>query len=364
METLEINEKGECKLNAEQTIKDITKAKLEEIFKDNLTDETLERYTSEIEFITNNNYIDTYMSAYLICKKAHADKELILLRGDTSSSLVAYLLGISCINPIQYNIPYINRKPNFEMEVSIEYLNTIKQYMAQLGELQGVSITYNDKIAILQDMKLITGLDYNNIDIDTKVLEFIRDGKIKYNEFSTDIAKEIISKAKPQTISDYIQVYALLHGTDVWQNNIEHLIKEHNIKELPCTRDDIYMTLLNNGIDKQTAFKIMEIISKGKALTDNVVWNELATIMRKHNIEDWYITSLENIKYLFPKSHCGTYTLINLWLAWYEMNYPTEFEQVVELVELGNKLRLPKAELIMLGVRQRTKQNNSSTKDS
>lgn len=317
-------------MNAEQTIKDVSKARLEELYKDNLSDEIIERYTKEIEFITSNDNTDIYMLAYLISKKAQSHNEIILLRGTTSSSLVAYLLGISYINPIQYNIPFINIKPKFEMEVSTQYLSIIKQYMAQLGELRGISITDNNKIAILQDMKLITGIDYNSIDINSQVLEFIRDGNIKYNEFSTNNAKEIISKANPQTISDYIQVYALLHGTDVWQNNIEHLLESHCIKELPCTREDIYMKLLNNGIDKETAYKIMEIAGKGKALTDNIVWNELVTIMKKHNIEEWYIASLEKIRYSFPKAHCCTYTIINLWLAWYEINYSTEFKQITE----------------------------------
>ena len=56
--------------------------------------------------------------------------------------------------------------------------------------------------------------------------------------------------------------------------------------------------LIQKGIESETAFTIMEKVRKGKGLTE-----EQETIMREHDVPDWYIWSCKKIKYICSLRH-------------------------------------------------------------
>lgn len=51
-------------------------------------------------------------------------------------------------------------------------------------------------------------------------------------------------------------------------------------------RDDIMTYLISKGLEKITAFEIMESVRRGKGLKD-----EWIKTMNQHNVPDWYINS-------------------------------------------------------------------------
>ena len=57
--------------------------------------------------------------------------------------------------------------------------------------------------------------------------------------------------------------------------------------------------LINMGIEPETAFKIMENVRKGNVAKGKCdKWDTWKRIMKEHNVQNWYISSCEKIKYV------------------------------------------------------------------
>ncbi len=151
-------------------------------------------------------------------------------------------------------------------------------------------------------------------------------------EFGTDFAIGMLLDTKPTSFSDLVRIAGLAHGTDVWQNNAEILIKEGTatISTAICTRDDIMTYLIEKGVDSSEAFKIMEAVRKGKvaksvASGKTEDWDKWKADMTACDVPDWYIWSCERIKYMFPKAHAAAYVMMAWRVAYCKIYYPLQY---------------------------------------
>ena len=90
----------------QEDIKEITYKRLLEIYQQNIPKNILERYEYELKIILENKYENIHMLLYLISNKVKEDNEIMLLSGTIGSSFIVYLLEVTEINPIEYNIPF------------------------------------------------------------------------------------------------------------------------------------------------------------------------------------------------------------------------------------------------------------------
>ncbi len=147
-------------------------------------------------------------------------------------------------------------------------------------------------------------------------------------EFGTDFVIQMVVDTKPQSLSDLIRISGLSHGTDVWLNNAQELIRsgKATISTAICTRDDIMTYLINKGMDSEESFTIMERVRKGTVAKGKCKeWPEFKEDMTKHGIPDWYIWSCEKIKYMFPKAHAAAYVMMAYRIAYCKINYPLAY---------------------------------------
>ena len=184
----------------------------------------------------------------------------------------------------------------------------------------------------------LTGFDPQQIPLDdsatmsiftsTEALGFTNDpicgssGTFAVPEFGTRFVREMLSQTKPRTFDELIRISGLSHGTDVWINNGQELIKSGTatLKQIIAARDDIMIYLMSKGLDRKTAFTIMESVRKGRGLRPE--WEEE---MRSNDVPEWYLDSCNKIKYMFPKAHAVAYVLMAFRIAYYKVHYPKEF---------------------------------------
>lgn len=144
-------------------------------------------------------------------------------------------------------------------------------------------------------------------------------------ECGTKFVRQMISDVQPKKFSEVVRVSGYSHGTDVWLNNAQDLIKEGKpVAETISTRDDVMTHLISKGVEPSLAFKTMEHVRKGKAAKKGLE-PKMLEAMQQANIPDWYIKSCEKVQYLFPKAHAVAYVLMAYRIAYCKVHYPKEF---------------------------------------
>lgn len=132
----------------------------------------------------------------------------------------------------------------------------------------------------------------------------------------TTYSEDVTDTIKPKTAEALIQALGLIHGTGLWKGNVKELLQNgHTLSDVIVFREDVMQKLMSYGINRSDAFKIAEIVRRGRASYPGFT-AEQEQLMKEHNIPEWLIESMKKVKYLFPKGHELEYVrteLINLW---------------------------------------------------
>lgn len=219
-----------------------------------------------------------------------------------------------------------------------EVITTHFDYSALSGTLLKLDLLGHDDPTALKMLQEETGVDPRSIQFDdprlyeiftsteplrlTKPLKNYKNGAIGVPEFGTRFVRQMLDETQPTTFAELVRISGLSHGTDVWRNNAQDLIRrgDANLSQIICTRDDIMIYLTAQGLDSANAFVISEKVRKGNGLTQSDI-NE----MRKHSVPAWYIESCQKIKYMFPKAHAVAYVQMAMRIVFYKIYYPIHY---------------------------------------
>ena len=192
---------------------------------------------------------------------------------------------------------------------------TVIRMLQDITNVDPKSIPLDDK-ATMSIFSSTEALGVRPEQIDSKV------GTFGVPEFGTRFVREMLVETLPKTFEELIRISGLSHGTNVWTNNAQDLIKSGTatLAEAICTRDDIMIYLINKGLPAQNSFKIMESVRKGKGLS-----KEQEALMREHDVPDWYIDSCKKIEYMFPKAHAVAYVTMAFRIAWFKVHMPLAY---------------------------------------
>ncbi|QKG84566.1 PolC-type DNA polymerase III [Kroppenstedtia pulmonis] len=223
-------------------------------------------------------------------------------------------------------------------DIKSETITTHFDYHAISEQLLKLDILGHDDPTVIRMLQDLTGVDPQTIPVDDpEVMKLFSSteslgvtaeeigsmsGTLGIPEFGTRFVRQMLEDTKPTTFSELVRISGLSHGTDVWLNNAQELIRKQIavLSEVICTRDDIMVYLIYKGMEPSVSFKLMEKVRKGKGLTD-----EEARLMKEHDVPDWYIDSCRKIKYMFPKAHAVAYVMMAVRIAWFKVHYPIQY---------------------------------------
>ena len=144
-------------------------------------------------------------------------------------------------------------------------------------------------------------------------------------EFGTSFVRGMLEETQPTTMGELLRISGLSHGTNVWINNAQDMIREGiaTLRTCFCTRDDIMNTLMAHGVEAKMAFTIMEIVRKGRGKA--ALTKEMEQAMRDAGVAQHYIDSCYKIEYMFPKAHAAAYVMMALRVAYFKVYHPLAY---------------------------------------
>ena len=150
-------------------------------------------------------------------------------------------------------------------------------------------------------------------------------GALGLPEYGTPFVRGMLEDTRPKNFSELVRISGFSHGTGVWLNNAQDLIKNGVVKleDVISTRDDVMNYLIQHGVKPLTSFKVMENVRKGKGLEKGGS-NNRAELDAAH-VPQWFIDSCLKIGYLLPRAHAVAYVMMAFRIAWFKVYQPLAY---------------------------------------
>ncbi|MCD7711569.1 MAG: hypothetical protein LUJ25_02320 [Firmicutes bacterium] len=316
--------------------------KAEKVYGNPLPENVKNRLEWEVSHTEENHYEELYKTAADIMGQISISG--CTVRGTTGCSLIAYLLGITDVNPILFDLrPELlmglegDKPPVLSVNVSNSQYNSVLQRLG-LDEVDYKKASDNHDLApelttsvyceLIQELARKTSLQPEKINYEETIEEFNRiekDGNVDLVTFDdleimgdAEVVREMIQYLQPHTFDDYVKIFSAAHGTNVWEGMQRELVRADMIKmdDFISSRDDVYDFLIQVGLDRSDALENSERIRKGKGVSEH-----LKLLLLDMDVPKWRIIILDEMKYVFPRAHGISYMKLFWRLVYYRMHF-------------------------------------------
>lgn len=137
------------------------------------TREVLKRVAKELQTITNLGFVSYFLINLDIVEYAKSKNYSYIGRGSGANSIVAYILGITNVDPIELNLyferfinPNRSSPPDFDIDFSWKDRDDVIRYIFERYEhtaLMGTYVTFKRR-AVIRELGKVFGLPKRNID--------------------------------------------------------------------------------------------------------------------------------------------------------------------------------------------------------
>ena len=363
-----------------KSLKDIVYEKCDRKYGNNIPKEIEDRLQQELNIIETKGYETHYLQTYRITNGLSSSHVPFIINGFTSYSLVAYLLGLTEVNPLDYGLRNKwffgvqgNKEPDFtDIRTTQQGISLVIAYLKTIGRVAPIKDEKGRNCGFLLKDKL--GLDIDTIskqelldkDISTKyyfkvqrytLLDFIErkleetklelkdiptndeevyeyfhslgtrrniipiDKELEINMkniiFGQKPQKELVEKILSGNLNEEVMTRALGVG-HLTVGKDKHLTLEET--EYLCDRDSLLEYLLEKGLEEDKAFEIASATRKGLFYKGRVSQEMIDTILELEDGER-ILDGIEKIIYFFPRGHALAQLQMLCKAMWLELNY-------------------------------------------
>lgn len=149
----------------------------------------------------------------------------------------------------------------------------------------------------------------------------------------TGFTERFAAQANCLAIHDFsglLRVYSLNHGTAIWENNQEPMLRDGTITpaQVITCREDVYRYLVQRGAAPEEAAEFMTCVRRGLAARKGFS-DAQKKMLRRCGAEEWFISVCRTVAYLFSEGHCLPFAVCGVQLMWYALH---ESEAVGQLL--------------------------------
>lgn len=214
---------------------------------------------------------------------------------------------------------------------------TYEEKAEKFSHYPSFNILINPMLDAVGELSNVTGCAYKYMDYyNDEVLEQFKNNNTEnVSEFGSERLKKIIDKYQPNSYGDLLKLNGLGHATVTDGKNAEVILSEcDGLKNALAFREDVFdyikIKCSNKGItDSGIPAKIMNDVKRGiyarKGMPDDI-----RKLLVSIECEDWFISSIQKIMYLFPKAHCAAILKEALLLMSYKVKFPEKFKIATE----------------------------------
>ena len=192
---------------------------------------------------------------------------------------------------------------------------------------------------VLTECQQITGAAYEEILLDEEeVLSAIHEQSVpgvaeacRLAGYTFSENQRSIRDLMPEnSFRDLCRAICLSHGTGVWRDNQEDLLRTGKItpEQVICCREDVYQYLTDRGISEEKAAEFMKAVYMGRIKKQGYT-EEQEEMLQSCGAEPWFVEACSKIDYLFPECHATGQILLLVRLVWYLLNFPEQVEPFI-----------------------------------
>lgn len=355
-----------------------------ELYGNTLPDEVAKRLDDEWKVLEEHRWQIEFQGLMIVKHISHENDCPFIMRGPIESSFIAYLLGLSIVDPLpphylcheckraefpkddaalcgpdlpdklcpvcgtpmlksgfdaQMEFLFSRICPYSEVRVSNMIINTIRDGLTDLYEEHEPEIdsdfmllsSKSDGAAVIVLIELVENYEEDPLlqknglitdDIPTA-------GTGNFNELIDEIIRTMERRNWPciKEIADIVSPSCFediirIDGLGHVEETWKPLMEDNRpLREIITSRDDVFQALIRHGMDREKAYKIASAVRKGRCFEGkHPKWPEWEKEMQEIGISDWYIRSMKRILYLWPRASCAADVIRAYWSAWLKMH--------------------------------------------
>ncbi len=301
------------KETAYKFLKEICEHELPVKYSGSLAEIARDRVRDEIEIVNRQGTAPAYVFVYAALKSVGAKASEFAAAGTFASTVLAYLLGISTLDPISVKpklYPEFYYGLHGEKRPDVEIF-TGRRLHLDLWKYFG---TYPGQDCIVPaNGTYYTGPGiYIGDDVLGKTAEELRKSAFFFgfnvaNAKKSAKDKDIFRGVEAycaQSFENRVKLRGLMYDGDLWENCTGRLFREGKlpIEEVISHREDLYELLINSGLNNEKAFEITEYVRRGKAARNGMP-DEMKKTLADLKLPGWFDGFCYTAKYLFPRAH-------------------------------------------------------------